>query len=39
MRNRVRDERWNAMSEDEQKEYLSTTKDSGNKLLNFRFAH
>jgi len=36
--NEKRDKRWNAMSEDEKSEYLRTTKDEGNKRLDFRFA-
>ncbi len=38
-RNRQRDRKWNAMSEDERLEYLATTKDQGNKRLDFRFQH
>lgn len=38
-RNASRDKKWNAMSEDEQAHYLATTKDEGNKRLEFRFAH
>ncbi|EME78447.1 uncharacterized protein MYCFIDRAFT_36712 [Pseudocercospora fijiensis CIRAD86] len=38
-RNKQRDRRWNAMTKDEQLEYLNTTKDEGNKRLDFRFAH
>lgn len=30
---------WNAMSHEEKEVYLSTTKDKGNKRLDFRFAH
>ncbi len=36
---RRRDEVWNGMSSEEKEEYLSTTKDQGNKRLDFRFAH
>ena len=38
-RNKSRDKKWNAMSYEEQLHYLATTKDSGNKRLDFRFAH
>ncbi len=38
-RNSSRDKIWNAMSEDERLDYLATTKDEGNKRLDFRFAH
>lgn len=38
-RNKRRDTIWNAMSAAERDEYLRTTKDHGNKRLDFRFAH
>lgn len=38
-RNASRDRKWNAMSKDEKVNYLATTKDEGNKRLDFRFAH
>lgn len=38
-RNKSRDKKWNAMSEEQKLEYLATTKDEGNKRLDFRFAH
>ncbi len=38
-RNRSRDTKWNAMTEDERVHYLATTTDAGNKRLDFRFAH
>ncbi len=38
-RNKQRDGKWNAMSEEERIHYLATTKDEGNKRLDFRFAH
>jgi len=38
-RNKSRDKKWNAMSYEEQLNYLATTTDSGNKRLDFRFAH
>ncbi|KAF1996007.1 MFS general substrate transporter [Amniculicola lignicola CBS 123094] len=38
-RNKSRDAKWNAMTEEQQLEYLATTKQEGNKRLDFRFAH
>ncbi|KAK2668711.1 Major facilitator superfamily [Fusarium oxysporum f. sp. vasinfectum] len=38
-RNKTRERIWNAMSDGEKDEYLRTTKDEGNKRLDFRFAH
>ncbi|KAF7323734.1 Allantoate permease [Mycena kentingensis (nom. inval.)] len=38
-RNKQRDRIWNAMTVEEQQQYLSTTKDVGNRRLDFRFAH
>lgn len=38
-RNQRRDKIWNAMSTDQKRTYLETTKDKGNKRLDFRFAH
>ncbi|KAK7208259.1 major facilitator superfamily domain-containing protein [Myxozyma melibiosi] len=38
-RNRQRERVWSAMSFEEREEYLRTTKDTGNKRLDFRFAH
>ncbi|KAL4956468.1 MFS general substrate transporter [Aspergillus filifer] len=38
-RNKTRDRIWNAMSAEEKDTYLRTTKDEGNKRLDFRFAH
>lgn len=38
-RNKYRDRKWDAMSQDERLDYLETTKDEGNKRLDFRFAH
>ncbi|KAI0377179.1 MFS general substrate transporter [Hypomontagnella monticulosa] len=37
LRNRSRDRKWNAMTAEEKLTYLSTTKDEGNKRLDFRF--
>ncbi|KAF5594049.1 major facilitator superfamily transporter [Fusarium subglutinans] len=39
LRNKSRDKKWNAMTESERLEYLDTTKDEGNRRLDFRFAH
>ncbi|KKA30057.1 hypothetical protein TD95_003581 [Thielaviopsis punctulata] len=38
-RNKTRDQKWNAMTTEQQKEYLETTTDEGNKRLDFRFTH
>ena len=38
-RNRTRDAKWNAMTQEQRLEYLETTTDEGNKRLDFRFAH
>ncbi|KAJ3555922.1 hypothetical protein NM688_g2306 [Phlebia brevispora] len=38
-RNKQRDRIWNAMTPEEQAHYLATTKDIGNRRLDFRFAH
>lgn len=38
-RNKQREAKWNAMSEDEKSDYVANTKDEGNKRLDFRFAH
>ncbi|KAH8109449.1 allantoate permease [Phellopilus nigrolimitatus] len=38
-RNKRRERVWNAMSPDEQANYLETTTDVGNRRLDFRFAH
>ncbi|KAM3419178.1 hypothetical protein BST61_g5122 [Cercospora zeina] len=37
--NQRRAKTWDAMSREEKEQYLSTTKDEGNKRLDFRFAH
>ncbi|KAF2130741.1 MFS general substrate transporter [Dothidotthia symphoricarpi CBS 119687] len=37
--NKRRDSIWQAMSKEERETYLATTTDSGNKRLDFRFAH
>lgn len=39
MTNRKRERLWNTMSIEEKETYLATTKDKGNKRLDFRFAH
>ncbi|OTB00801.1 hypothetical protein M426DRAFT_267186 [Hypoxylon sp. CI-4A] len=38
-RNKQRDRKWDAMTTEEKLNYLSTTKDEGNKRLDFRFKH
>lgn len=38
-RNKSRDKKWDAMTEDERLHYLATMKDEGNKRWDFRFAH
>ncbi|CAG9985038.1 unnamed protein product [Clonostachys byssicola] len=38
-RNKSREVIWNAMTQEEKENYLRTTKDEGNKRLDFRFAH
>ncbi|TDL21999.1 allantoate permease [Rickenella mellea] len=38
-RNAQRDKKWNAMTPEERDNYLNTTKDVGNRRLDFRFAH
>jgi hypothetical protein len=37
--NKKRERIWSSMSKDEKETYLQTTKDEGNKRLDFRFAH
>ena len=37
--NKKRAAKWDAMSQSEKEHYLTTTKDRGNKRLDFRFAH
>ena len=39
MLSRVRESRWKEMTHAERSTYLATTKDRGNKRLDFRFAH
>ncbi|KAL5521124.1 hypothetical protein ACEPAG_9046 [Sanghuangporus baumii] len=38
-RNKQRDKVWNAMTPEQQAEYLATTNDKGNRRLDFRFSH
>jgi len=38
-RNSYRDRIWGSMSDEERLKYITTTKDEGNKRLDFRFAH
>jgi hypothetical protein len=39
MVNKNREAVWNSMSREDKETYLQTTKDEGNKRLDFRFAH
>jgi hypothetical protein len=39
LRNRSREKKWNALTVEQKRNYLDTTKDLGNKRLDFRFAH
>ncbi|OIW27618.1 MFS general substrate transporter [Coniochaeta ligniaria NRRL 30616] len=38
-RNRVRDTKWNALSREQQEDYVLNSKDEGLKRLDFRFSH
>jgi hypothetical protein len=38
-RNKQRDNKWKAFTEEERAHYLATTTDEGNKRLDFRFQH
>lgn len=38
-RNKQRDRKWDALTEDERLDYLENTTDEGNKRLDFRFQH
>ena len=38
-RNKTRDAKWNALTKQEQEDYIATTKDEGMKRLDFRFVH
>jgi hypothetical protein len=38
-KNARREKLWNSWTPEEQKNYLTTTKDKGNKRVDFRFAH
>lgn len=38
-RNKTRDNKWNAMTEEQKLAYLTNPPDEGNKRLDFRFAH
>lgn len=38
-RNKLRDARWNAMTKEEQEDYILNTTDEGMKRLDFRFSH
>lgn len=39
LRNKSRDKKWDALTEEQKREYIDTTTDEGNKRLDFRFAH
>lgn len=39
LRNRSKRLRWEALTADERATYLATTKDEGNRRLDFQFAH
>ena len=39
LRNKARERKWSAMTQEEKHVYLETTTDEGNKRLDFRFAH
>lgn len=39
LRNRSRAKKWDALSPEEKQHYLQTTRDKGNKRLDFRFVH
>ncbi|KAK9365639.1 major facilitator superfamily domain-containing protein [Lipomyces kononenkoae] len=39
LRNKSRNEKWNALTEEDKELYIQTTTDQGNKRLDFRFAH
>lgn len=38
-KNKQRDKKWNAMTKEEQNDYIATSKDRGSKRLDFRFLH
>ncbi|KAI0847772.1 MFS general substrate transporter [Daldinia vernicosa] len=38
-RNKLRDRKWNSMTQEEQENYILTTKDEGMQRLDFRFVH
>ncbi|VTO84822.1 unnamed protein product [Fusarium graminearum] len=38
-RNQVRDRRWNALTKEQQQDYLLNTKDEGQQRMDFRFVH
>lgn len=39
LRNKQREKKWRAMSQEERDDYIQNTTDQGNKRLDFRFAH
>jgi hypothetical protein len=38
-RNKQREKKWSAMSQEQRDDYIQNTTDQGNKRLDFRFAH
>jgi hypothetical protein len=38
-RNKQREQKWSAMSQEQRDDYIRNTTDQGNKRLDFRFAH
>jgi hypothetical protein len=38
-RNKQREQKWSAMSQEQRDDYIQNTTDQGNKRLDFRFAH
>ncbi|KAK2782504.1 hypothetical protein FQN53_009743 [Emmonsiellopsis sp. PD_33] len=39
LRNKYKEKKWNALTEEEKQHYLENTTDQGNKRLDFRFSH
>jgi hypothetical protein len=38
-KNKIRDKKWNAMTKEEQNDYIANSKDRGSRRLDFRFLH
>lgn len=38
-RNKQREKKWGAMTQEQRNDYIQNTTDQGNKRLDFRFAH